>query len=93
MELLLYVDEKNCALLKKAAMDFLVKEREEVRKKVSFENAPGHFLMNDLLMAMDSDNNMRISTLRRWLMKRGFQGGKWFHYLKNTLLKEGIYST
>jgi len=29
MELLLYADEKNCALLKEAAMDFLVKNRGE----------------------------------------------------------------
>ena len=70
MDLLLYADEKNCALLKEAAMDFLVRNRGEARNAVSFDNAPGH-LMKDLLLAMDSDDNMRINTLRGKLHEKG----------------------
>ena len=62
---LLYADAKNLALLKEAVMDYTVKNKKKVIKKVSFENVPGN-IYKDLLMAVsrvldesdedDSDN-------------------------------------
>lgn len=51
-------------------MDFFVKNREEVLKTVSFDNAPGH-LMKDLLTAMYMDDSMRVNTLRKRLHEKG----------------------
>jgi hypothetical protein len=76
---LLYADSKNCALLKEAAMDYMLKNRGEVLKKVTFHDAPGS-LLTDFLAAMaredkkgktDADSSedklmaMRISDLRK----------------------------
>ena len=76
---LLYADSKNCALLKEAAMDYMLKNRGEVLKKVTFHDAPG-LLLTDFLAAMaredkkgktDADSSedklmaMRISDLRK----------------------------
>ena len=39
-------------------------------KNVSFDNVPGH-LMKDLLTAVDMDDSMRVSTLRKKLHEKG----------------------
>ena len=41
MDLLVYAECKNCALLKEAAVDFIVDNKAEVIEKLSFANAPG----------------------------------------------------
>jgi len=69
-ELLLYAYEKNCALLKESAMDFLVGNRNDVLNNVSFDNVPGH-LMKDLLEAWNMDDSVRVSALRKRLHKKG----------------------
>jgi hypothetical protein len=52
MELLLYAESKNLALLKEAAMDYIVENKNEVQEKLSFaDTVPGN-LMRDLLAAM-----------------------------------------
>jgi len=48
MELLLYSDSKNCALLKEAAMDFLVENKADVIEELSFTDIPGT-LIRDVL--------------------------------------------
>ncbi|KAL7527884.1 LOW QUALITY PROTEIN: hypothetical protein ACHAWF_002342 [Thalassiosira exigua] len=58
MELLLYGCEKNCVLMKEAAMDFVAQNQKEFLTTVSFENARGH-LTKDLLMAMNMGDSMR----------------------------------
>jgi hypothetical protein len=88
MEHLIYADSINCALLKEAAMDFIVKNKDEVMDKISFdEMIPGN-LMRDLLAAVargereeggaDGDNNarfnaMRISELRQKAYEKGLE--------------------
>lgn len=79
LDLLLYADSQNCALLKEAAMDFMLENRGEVLKKVLFHDAPGS-LLSDFLAAMarkdeeggvagesreDKLMTMRISDLRK----------------------------
>ena len=76
LDLLLFADSKNCALLKEAAMDFIVENKGEVRKNISFNDAPGA-LISDVLAAFerveteggtdggDDLSVMRISELRR----------------------------
>jgi speckle-type POZ protein len=51
MELLIYAESKNLALLKEAAMDYIVENKSEVIKKLSFANAPGT-LVTDVLAAV-----------------------------------------
>ena len=83
MENLLYADGKNCALLKEAAMDFLVENGEEVLAEVNLDNVPA-CMFRELLTATargkkeasgeddnDSYESMRISTLRETLYKKG----------------------
>jgi hypothetical protein len=41
MELLIYAESKNCALLKEAAMDYIVDNKFEVLEKLSFADVPG----------------------------------------------------
>jgi hypothetical protein len=41
MEHLLYAESKNCALLKEAAMDFIIENKTKVIEKLSFAYAPG----------------------------------------------------
>jgi len=58
---LLYADAKNCALLKEALMDYIVKNKKKVIKKVSFKEVPGD-IYKDLLAAVsrvleDSDDD------------------------------------
>jgi hypothetical protein len=50
-DILLYADSKNCALLKEAAMDYMVENQDKLLGKVSFHDAPGS-LLNDLIAAM-----------------------------------------
>ena len=87
MELLLYAESKNCALLKEASMDYIVENKAEVIERLSFANAPGA-LITDVLTAVsrgervvggsggDGDdesrfNAMRISELRKRAHKKG----------------------
>jgi hypothetical protein len=88
MEHLIYADSINCALLKEAAMDFIVKNKTDVMDKISFdEMIPGN-LMRDLLAAFargereegraEGDNNarfnaMRISELRQRAHEKGLE--------------------
>jgi speckle-type POZ protein len=51
VEILLYADAKNCALLKETVVDFLAANCDDVIDEVSFKDVPGH-LMKDLLVAM-----------------------------------------
>ena len=51
MEHLVFADSKNCALLKEAVMDFVVKNKAEILKKKTLANAP-EGLTNDMLAAM-----------------------------------------
>jgi hypothetical protein len=51
MEHLLYAESKNCALLKELSMDYIVENKAEVIKKLSFANAPGA-LITDVLAAV-----------------------------------------
>jgi hypothetical protein len=85
-ELLIYAESKNCALLKEAAMDYVVANKAEVIKKLSFNDAPGT-LLNDMLTAVvrseteyeapagGTDENdissMRVSELRRKAHEKG----------------------
>jgi hypothetical protein len=71
MDHLLYADSKNCALLKEAAIDFIVDTKIEVLKRVSFKDVPGT-LVSDVLTAFsraegerDDFATLRISDLRR----------------------------
>ena len=78
MNVLLYADSKNCALLKERAIDFLADNGEEVISKVSFKDVPG-YLMKDLLVATtrnccdvaDKFSIMRVGELRMRLHKKG----------------------
>ena len=46
-EILLYADSKNCALLKEAAMDYMLENKDVVIKNIRFNDAPGS-LLSDL---------------------------------------------
>ena len=83
MELLLYAESKNCALLKVAAMDYIVKNKADVNKKLLFTGFPVT-LLNDMLVAFirsemedgDIEDNeshlasMRINELRKKAQER-----------------------
>lgn len=84
-ELLLYAESKNCALLKEAAMDYIVENKADIMDDVSFVDAPGTML-NDMLVAFirsekedgdvgGSDENkfasMRVSELRKKAHENG----------------------
>jgi hypothetical protein len=83
-EILIYAESKNLALLKEAAMDYIMRNKADVIKKISFTDAPGT-LMNDMLTAVvrsetganpaGNDENdlllMRVSELRKKAHKRG----------------------
>ena len=70
-DLLLYADERNCALLKEAAMDFLVKNKDEVLENVTFGGLVLGDLMTDLLAAFEMKEDMRVSALRKTLHEKG----------------------
>ncbi len=69
-DLLLYADSKNCALLKEAAIDFMLANMDKVYRKISFTDAPGA-LLSDVLAALvrkgmtEGLRGMRIDDLRR----------------------------
>jgi hypothetical protein len=84
-EILIYAESKNCALLKEAAMDYVVANKADVIKKLSFNDAPGT-LLNDMLTAFvrnetegatpagSSENDlsfMRVSDLRQQAHEKG----------------------
>lgn len=50
LENLVYADSQNCALLKEAVMDFIVKNGDNVMEQVSFDGIPGS-VVTDLLAA------------------------------------------
>ena len=75
MDLLVYAESKNLALLKEAAVDFIVDNKAEVIEKLSFANAPGALITEVLATIwrrelnehiIDSSNlaSLRISELR-----------------------------
>lgn len=80
---LLFADSKNCALLKEAAMDFIVENSVEVTKKVLSVEHALPTMMTDLLAAMsrgkkksgeNSENDfstIRISELRQKVHEKG----------------------
>ena len=82
LDSLLYADSKNCALLLETAMDFVVKNRDDVLANVSLDNLPSTMMM-DLLTAVgslkrkkkgdpsDDYTYMRVNELRRQLHKKG----------------------
>mmetsp|Transcript_16252 Transcript_16252/g.26509 ORF Transcript_16252/g.26509 Transcript_16252/m.26509 type:complete len:182 (-) Transcript_16252:71-616(-) len=84
---LLYADSKNCALLKEAIVDFIVKSGDDIINpnigKVSFDNLPGP-VYKDLLRAMAArwtkkghGRNIltRLGNLGEILHEKGFGGG------------------
>ena len=81
MDNLLYADSKNLALLKEDVMDYIVKNKDDIIGKISFDKVPGG-IVTDVLSAMsrgeqsgDGDkinyNKMRVATLRKMLDDRG----------------------
>jgi hypothetical protein len=84
MELLLYAESKNCALLKEASMDYIVENKVEVIKKLSFANAPGTLVI-DVLAAVsrgernidgsDGDESQFYSLRISELCKRAYENG------------------
>jgi len=81
VEILMYADTKNCALLKEAVMDFLLENGGEAVEKLSFESMPGH-IVKDLLTAVhmgkkqsakvsNDYSTMRVSALRKTLHEKG----------------------
>jgi len=58
MDRLHFADMKNCALLKEAAMDFILDNKVEVIEKVSLSDAPGG-LLADVLAAVAREENIR----------------------------------
>jgi hypothetical protein len=84
LDLLLYADSMNCALLKEAATDFMLENKVEVLEKISFKNlhVPGA-LVGDVLTALtreekkggtDGDSGTELSAMRvselRWKAHR-----------------------
>lgn len=82
---LLNADSKICALLKEAAVDFMLENKVKVLKKVSMQDIPGG-LFTDLLVAIarseeatsgnvasseDKYSTMRVSALRRKAHENG----------------------
>jgi hypothetical protein len=88
MEHLLYADSKKCALLKEAALDFIMTNKSHVLQKVWTDNAPQHILA-DILTTMAGQENtgvkstsregkfshMRISELRKMAYLKGLDLG------------------
>lgn len=83
IEYLLYADSVNCALIKEAVMDFILKNHRKAQEKLSFENVPAT-AMKDLLAAVSRSrgkakgitsivdfSSMRVSTMRKMLHEKG----------------------
>ena len=85
MELLLYSDSKNCALLKEAAMDFLVENKADVIEELSFTDIPGTLIRDVLATVLRGEkedgivggsggnhfSSMRVSELRKRAHEKG----------------------
>jgi len=57
IDLLLYADAKNCALLKESVMDYFVKNGRDALRLLSFEDIPNsRSLFTDLLLALSVNN-------------------------------------
>ena len=50
-DLLIYADSKNCALLKEAAMDYMLENKDVVLENIRFDDAPGS-LVSDVFAAI-----------------------------------------
>ena len=74
MEHLLYAHDKGLALLKEAALDFILKIKDQAKGKQLVTNLPGHFV-NDLLDAKGMDGSKRVNTLRKKLHEKGLDIG------------------
>ena len=83
IDILLYADSKNLALLKEAVMDYIIENKHSIIGKVSFSDVPGD-MMTDLLTAVsrgeqnESNNGdkvnyniMRVGVLRKMLDEKG----------------------
>ncbi|KAL7524824.1 LOW QUALITY PROTEIN: hypothetical protein ACHAWF_001100 [Thalassiosira exigua] len=73
VEWLVFAHDKNCALLKEAAMDFLTKD-ESAMETESFDDVPGH-LVKDLLAAVHAGRGMRVNASRKKLYEKGLDIG------------------
>jgi hypothetical protein len=76
MELLLYADSKNLALLKEAAIGYMAENRDEVLEKLSFTDVPGTLVRdvrnNGTNVHVDNQYNaLRISELRKRAHEKG----------------------
>lgn len=83
LDLLLYVESKNCALLKEVAMNFIVENRLDILKQVSFKDAPSSMISDvsaavarryNVGLVKDSEGDystLRISYLRQRAIKKG----------------------
>ena len=65
MDILLYADSRNCALLKEAVMDFLADNHLEAAANISFTDCPGH-VMKDLLVAVGR-NSKKEGNKTKWI--------------------------
>ena len=81
MDNLLYADSMNCALIKEAAIDFLVENSVKATEQASFANFPAH-LLKDIFVAInkvhgksggddDAFAAMSVSELRKKLDEKG----------------------
>ena len=76
-ELFLYATEKHCALLKEAAVDFMVANRREILERVPLTDLPGS-VVGDVFAALESSEGggdsfatMRVTELRNRLYQKG----------------------
>merc|ERR1712032_35185 len=60
MDLLLYADSKNCALLKEAVLSFLLHDKEQTLQRISFDGCPSH-LIKDFVANMILKTNKKHS--------------------------------
>ena len=83
MDNLLYADSRNCALIKEAAIDFLVENSVKATEQASFANFPAH-LLKDIFVAInkvhvksggddDAFAAMSVSELRKKLDEKGIE--------------------
>jgi hypothetical protein len=72
MELLLYAESKNCALLKEAVMDYFVENHADVIEKLT-TNAliPGSLIKDVLETVFRGEKKDRISELRKKAHEKG----------------------
>jgi len=63
MDILLYADSKNLALLKEAVMDYIVANKGDILGKVSFDNVPGS-TVSDVLAAMREGSKVEMGIVQ-----------------------------